>query len=107
MTLQYSLIIIFIHACLQEGMILGKLRWLMDEYIPYEWIRKPLYDCVVCMSGTYTVALWFIKDHRPLSWDLLWTICIVGGINVVLSPIVDAMIFEFHRRRTSDGEETE
>lgn len=112
MAFQYAFIIIFIHACLQEGMIFGKIRWMLDEIIAYEWARKPLYDCVVCMSGLYTVILWFTKDGHKVdfehwdwaSWnfDLLWMVCIVGGIITVLAPLVDAAIFDFHRKRTSD-----
>lgn len=108
--LQYALIITFIFVCYSDGMILSPLRLLLERIIAAtglpqngkDALRKPLFDCNICMSGIYTIALWFMKDHRPLSLQLLWMICLVGGINVILSPFIEGAVMEYLTKLTKD-----
>lgn len=98
--LKLSLIIIFIHACFQEGMIFAPIRRDIDDIFP-EFIQKPLYACIVCMSGIYVTALWLLFYKKALSIDMLEAIAVVGGINAVLGPFVDLTIFEIQRKMTN------
>lgn len=112
--LQYSLIIIFINACMQQGMIFGKLRMWLDGWLP-EVIQKPLYDCIICMSGIYTVGIWLFINLPELSFTeilqnwypklkaIMLLIAMVGGINTVLSPFVELTIFELMRKLKPHG----
>lgn len=99
--LKYALAIVFIYSCFQDGMILAGLRRMIDHFITSDMLKKPLYDCMVCMSGLYTCIFCAI-DGLPLSFDIVWLIAVVGGINVVLSPFVEQTIFSIQKRMT-DG----
>lgn len=101
MTIKYAFVIIFIHLCFQDGMILAPVRRLMDKFITSEYIRKPLYECPVCMSGIYTLSFWILEGNA-VSTDVLWAIGVTGGIVAVLSPFVEQTIFSIQKRMT-DG----
>ncbi len=103
-SLQYSLIIIAIYMCYQQDMILYYPRLVLEVLVDftyntplYDYLRKPLYDCVVCMSSVYTILLWFVKDHQPLSMDLVWTIFMVAGLNTLAGPFIDGTLFNLLR----------
>ena len=100
--IQYSLIITFIFICYQDGMIFGWLRRFFERLNMPEWVNKPLFDCNICMSGLYTVLLWFVKDHHHLSFNLLWMICLVGGINVIISPFIEGAVMDYLMKLTKD-----
>lgn len=102
MTVKYALIIIFIHACFQEGMILAPFRRILDGGLP-QWLRKPLYECIICMSGIYVLAFWGL-DGFVVGYDTAVTIAMVGGINIILSPFVELTIFELQRKMTASND---
>jgi len=101
--LKYSLAIIFIHVCYQDGMIFSWLRRCFELVIGngrFAWLNKPLHECVICMSGMYTIVFW-ITQARPINpVEIIKTVLIVGGINVVLSPFIEQSIFDFRRKAT-------
>lgn len=99
MSIKYAFVIIFIHLCFQDGMILAPVRRLLDRFIKSEYVRKPLYDCVVCMSGIYTLCFWLIEFKSP-STDVLWCIGVTGGIVAVLSPFIEQTIFTIQKNLT-------
>lgn len=82
---------------MQPGMIFGGIRWFLDEHIKRSWIRKPLYECVVCMSGIWTICIWLLKESEPLSMETTWTIACVGGINFILSPAIEYAIIQLSK----------
>lgn len=84
-----SLVCIAIHVMVtREGMILSSLEPYLFR-LPY-WLRKPTYDCLICMSSFWTIVLWF-----PLGGDLSPTIVIqmliVAGINVVPAILIPTL----------------
>lgn len=102
MCIKYSLCIIFLHLCFQEGMILAGVRRFIARYIlVVPWMRKPVYDCLVCMAGMWTVILWFL-DGNTISTDLLWCIAKVGGMNAIATPFVEGAIFEILKKHTHE-----
>lgn len=79
------LMIHFIHACTWDGMIFGFVRRKL-YYFPV-WIKKPLYDCVICMSPWYAGAIWFLFGNAP-SINTIYFMLITGGINAILVTIM-------------------
>lgn len=62
--LKTSLIITAIYMVFQEGMILGWFRIMManicDKYLGKKrslYLQKPVWGCLTCMSGIWTVLL--------------------------------------------------
>lgn len=84
-----SLVCVAIHVMVNwPGMILS---WL-EQYLfrlP-SWLRKPTYECLICMSSVWTAVLWF-----PLGGDLSPIIfiqmLIVAGINVVPAILIPTL----------------
>lgn len=75
-----SFIIIGLHSAMQEGMVLAFVPRLLSP-LPL-WLRKPLFQCMICMSSFWTITIWFISGH-PLSIDILFTIPAVAGLNTL------------------------
>ncbi len=101
--LKYSLAIIFIHVCYQDGMIFWWLRRWFELDIAdgkLKWLNKPVHECVICMSGIYTLAFWIVQARPINPVEIMKTVLIVGGINVLLSPFVEQSIFDFRRKAT-------
>lgn len=79
------LMIHFIQATTMEGMIFGFVRKAFYHF-PI-WIKKPLYECLICMSPWYAVLCWFILGHA-LEYHLVHFILIVGGLNTIIVTII-------------------
>lgn len=79
------LIILFVNATTQDGMIFGFVR--KGLYFLPVWIKKPLYDCLVCMSPWYAFAIWFLLGGR-MEFELVHFVLIVGGLNALLVIII-------------------
>lgn len=77
-----SLQITFIHVLFFDGMLLQKLR---PEWIA-AWLKKPVYDCLICMTSVWGVILWVTEWNMAV--NLLWFLFTVGGINVLISGII-------------------
>lgn len=77
-----SFIVLFIHATTWEGMINGWVSNLCDNWP--EWIKKPLYDCPICMCPWWgSLILYFMGSHiGVLEWIL--TVFAAGGVNTVI-----------------------
>ena len=81
-----SLCVYFLHACTWEGMVFSPLAsrlWNLTR-----WIRKPLFDCPVCMVPWWGSLLVWIFE-----WD--WSLQLIlsaGGIAVLLDAAVNALI---------------
>lgn len=87
-----ALIVLFIYECTREGMIFesigNKLKPLPD------FIKKPLYDCPICMVPWHGSLLIFIGNtanvwhvHNPVEW--VFILFAGAGINTVLIYIID------------------
>lgn len=85
--------VLFIHITFWEGMIfesIGKLLKSLPNYI-----RKPLYDCPICMTPWWGSVLLLIGQlnnlwhiHNWFEWIVI--LFAAAGINAVLIYIVDA-----------------
>ena len=83
--------VMFIHASFWEGMIFGKVAEAMHSWP--DWIKKPLYDCPICMSFWH--GLWIIAALQATGYvnycnplPVLLTLFAAGGINTVLIYII-------------------
>lgn len=85
-----SLIITALHACCWDGMILHKpAEWfggLLDK-AHLSVLRKPLFECLICMGGIYTLVL------DPLLFDIVWwwvlpDMLAVIGLNTITTAVI-------------------
>lgn len=82
-----AMIILFIHSCTQEGMILHFIdRWFENAPL---WIRKPLFSCPVCMVPYWGSLIIWLGDYfdfwvvySPVTW--IYVLLIAGGINAIV-----------------------
>lgn len=88
-----SFIVLFIHVTLWPGMIFASIGEKL-KVLP-EFIRKPLYDCPICMTPYYgSLILWMgnvskvCRVHNPVQW--IFILFAAAGVNTVLIYIVDA-----------------
>jgi len=73
-----------IWVTLQEGMIFGKLRPYLDK-IESEYIRKPLYECLICMASIHGLWMWFIIWGGEITFDLVPYLLATCGILTIIS----------------------
>lgn len=91
-SLNISLIILGIHAAMQDGMILERPRVsiqnAMDKIFGVvwsEWLQKPLFSCVTCMSSVWSIVL---SPYFGMSWyDVPVVILTVAGLNFVIDTL--------------------
>jgi len=79
-----SLKIIAIHVCFWDGMIFAPLIKVLYLYKLNDFIKKPLYGCVICMSSFWTILFYLSSDSFEIS-NLFPLILIVCGINSIAS----------------------
>lgn len=85
-----SLIITAIHVSTWEGMILHRpaewLGGLLDLFLCFSVLRKPLFECLICMGGVWTLVL------DPIlfgwSWWVLVDMLAVIGMNTIISAVI-------------------
>lgn len=84
-----SLIITAIHVTTWEGMIFHRPALLLGDLLDrlhLTVLRKPLFECLICMGGIYTLVLY------PLlfgwSWEILPAILDVVGLNALISALI-------------------
>lgn len=91
-----SSVVLFIHVCLWEQMILEKPGIFMRNKLPV-YIAKPLFDCVVCMTPWWGSLIIFLFDlHTTLKVDVL-TIAAAGGmscVNMILTKWYEILLLE-------------
>lgn len=80
-----SFIVFAVWYCYQPGEIFGCVGDWLHAHTP-DWMHKPLFDCVNCMTPWYgSAAYWLIWGN---SWRE-WIPCVIGamGLNVVLTKL--------------------
>lgn len=85
-----SMIITALHQCMQEGMIFEKLRIaaanLLDKArVPI--LKKPLFECLICMGGIYTLAIYPIL--YGVNWEIIPTMLTTIGINTIIANYLE------------------
>ncbi|RFM30035.1 hypothetical protein [Deminuibacter soli] len=88
--LSIALIVLFLHACTWDGMILSWVHYLLEN-APV-WLRKPIYDCPACMTPWWGYLVLYL-GNRVGFWEVHLTsvpfvLAIAAGINVVLSTLL-------------------
>lgn len=92
-----SFITIAIHIIFTwKGMLLYKVgKWLQLRLPTY--VKKPLFDCPMCMASFWTLVYWLYK-YQSVSVQTLIMMFIVCGINTLLS----SAIYYFHEEPEDD-----
>lgn len=82
-----SFITIAIHIILTwKGMLLYKVgKWLQLRLPTY--VKKPLFDCPMCMASFWTLVYWLYK-YQSVSIQTLIMMFIVCGINTLISSAI-------------------
>lgn len=81
-----SLIITAIYISMTDGMLLHPVRrfiCIVCDILHCPILRKPLCECVVCMGGIYTLAIYPLL--YGLSWQILPVMLGVIGLNTLIS----------------------
>ena len=90
--------IVAIYSATSEGMIFYKckieIKSALDRLLGQEIsevISKPLFDCLICMSSFWTLALLLlVYDIEIISFGLIIkTILIVAGLNTIISKYIN------------------
>lgn len=83
--IQISLIITAIHVCFLSGMIFEKIAVYLQR-LPI-WIRKPLFECLICMGGLWTLIL------QPICFGYFsfFTLLTVIGLNTIITSLIKEM----------------
>lgn len=66
----------------RPALLLGDLLDLMFLSV----LRKPLFECLICMGGVYTLVLYPIL--YGWSWNLLPTMLGVVGLNTLIAAFI-------------------
>lgn len=84
-----SLIITGIHMTMQEGMIFERLGAFIGNLLDSMHmgiLRKPVYECLICMGGIWTVILYLCL--YGFSWEMVPMVPVVIGINSIVSAFI-------------------
>jgi hypothetical protein len=92
-----SLMITFMWGAMQVGMIFFWLTQLIDRGLSnlpikmHLWLRKPLYDCLFCMSSFWGILFTF--KYFSFSFNYLFLLLTIGGINYLISTFIEALTY--------------
>ena len=86
--LTISLIITAIHVSLLPEMIFSFIRYQLEKLPLY--LHNPLYNCLICMGGIYTLILYPILYHS-FDFNTFITMLMVIGINTIISALIQRL----------------
>lgn len=84
-----SLIITAIHVTTWDGMIFhSAAEWLGQflDIMGVSVLRKPLFECLICMGGIWTFAIYPIL--YGISWNVVPVAVAVIGLNTIVSLVI-------------------
>lgn len=84
-----SLIITAVHVSTWDGMLLHRPALLLGDLLDrlhLTVLRKPLFECLICMGGIYTLILYPLLFG--LSWYVLPAMLGVIGTNSLISAVI-------------------
>lgn len=87
-----SLIITALHVSMCDGMIFNRLRVAVGNFldkINFPILKKPIYECLICMGGVYSVLIYPIL--WGFSFEILPVMLCVIGINTIISHFIDSI----------------
>lgn len=76
-----------IHISFQNGMIFNFIVPFLERDFA-DWVRKPLYECLICMGSFWTFFFW-VEQIKPISFQLLFAILVVVGMNKIWCAILE------------------
>ena len=76
---QYSLI----ELKFTQKEILWPIKWYGDMYLP-EWLRKPLYDCPMCMASAHSLLL---SLFFGIDYTIILIVTMTCGLNYIISRV--------------------
>ena len=88
-----SLMIAGIHVLLWPGMIFAWMRKYL-KHLPL-FIRKPLFECMICMASIWGTAFFLYKNGLSLNLDLIPHLLAVCGCNLILDSCIHYWRREF------------
>lgn len=95
-SLEISLIVTAIYASMWEGMIFSGLRVkvsnLIDRFFKSKtayMLKKPLFDCLICMGGLYTLIIYPVLFGFDI--HIFKTMLEVIGINTIISGLISKL----------------
>lgn len=86
-----AMIVYFFHACTWEGMIFAVVDKALKNQPDY--LRKPLYDCPICMSvwwGPVIISIGILARAWVITnlWQLILTVFLSAAINIFFAYII-------------------
>ncbi len=88
--IEISLIVTAIYSSMREGMVFEKVRIQVEKILEKvgqsNWFGKPLYGCLTCMGGIYTLLLYPLLYGYDVK--MFKTVLIVIGINAIVDKII-------------------
>ena len=85
--LNIALIITAIHVSMWDSMIFAKIRLYLQR-LP-SWTHKPLFECLICMGGCYTLILYPLMYE--FDFQIIITMLQVIGINTIIVALISKM----------------
>lgn len=86
---EHSLAITAIYISMYPDMIFGRLGYLFDSLLLPDSITKPLYKCLTCMGGIWSVIIWFLSGREWVFYDVTITMLMTITINKFICIILD------------------
>lgn len=88
-----ALAVLFIHVSTWEGMINEWVHSVADSWPP--WIKKPLFDCPICMSFWWGLLINAIgvgsQGWQPIGlFNAIIMVFAAGGLNAVLIYVISS-----------------
>lgn len=81
-----AFIILFLHSTIWEGMLFEDIH--EKTYNWPKWLKKPLFDCPICMApwvGSLLLAIWGISTGSWLTApEWIAAVLVAGGINTFI-----------------------
>jgi len=75
-----------------KGMLLVPVANFLSTYLP-EWICKPIFECLVCMSSVWTVVFWTVFVQKDY-WHIIPAMFIVAGLNTIIYALINVLFDE-------------
>jgi hypothetical protein len=76
-----------------QGMIFGEIRIYLLRQTSFEakFIWKPVFDCLICMGGIWSLVLGKVEFNLPLK-ELVFTMIAVIGLNTLIDLFISKNI---------------
>lgn len=84
-----SLIITAIHVTMLQGMVFSFVRDFLEKKFP-EWLQKPLFSCIICMGGVWTLILYPIL-YQCIEINTIFVMLQVIGLNTIISILISKL----------------